>query len=241
MVATAGQFMGGTAGPYADPTEASPELFQGLVNFLAAGGKFEEYLARTFPQTAFADKKMTRDAAKKFIEGMSSTQRKAVLPKAASRVAGMGTRTLPLLQGTLQTLGGDPIGGVGTAVGGYGGAIAGAKLGSVLGPKGALIGGLIGGTVGGNIGQGLTRAVTGIDVNNPLTGPDISLPIGDGIPLTQYAKTKKTLKRAMELEKMRYDQLLPMIEKAKDRQFQRDLVSGQMQMAGQLLGNIYPR
>ena len=74
---------------FKDPTEASPELFQGLVNFLAAGGKFEEYLARTFPQTAFADKKMTKDAAQKFIEGMSSTQRKAVLPKAASRVAGI--------------------------------------------------------------------------------------------------------------------------------------------------------
>ena len=40
---------------------------------------------------------------------------------------------------------------------------------------------------------------------------------------------------------MRLDQLLPIIEKAKDKQFQRDLVSGQMQMAGQLLGNIYPR
>ena len=34
MVDAAGQFMGGKAGPYADPTEASPELFQGLVNFL---------------------------------------------------------------------------------------------------------------------------------------------------------------------------------------------------------------
>ena len=102
MVAAAGQFMGGTAGPYADPTEASPELFQGLVNFLAAGGKFEEYLARTFPQTAFADKKMTKDAAQKFIEGMSSTQRKSFpYQKLLQELAGMVTRRLPLLAGGL--------------------------------------------------------------------------------------------------------------------------------------------
>ena len=121
----------GTGNAVQDPTEASPELFQGLVNFLAAGGKFEDYLARTFPQTAFADKKMTKDAAQKLLEGMSSTQKKAFLPKAASKVAGMGTRRLPLLAGGLQALSGDPIGGVGTAGGGFAGAALGAKIGSV--------------------------------------------------------------------------------------------------------------
>ena len=104
------------------------------------------------------------------------------------------------------------------------------------------IGALIGGAIGAGAGQSATRGLAGIDINDPLTGPDLSLPIGkDGFPLAQYARTKKSLKRAMELEKMRLDQILPIIEKAKDRQFQRDLVSGQMQMAGQLLGNIYPR
>jgi hypothetical protein len=140
--------------------------------------------------------------------------------------------------GGMQALSGDPIGGVGTAAGGFGGALAGAKAGAFLGPKGALIGGLIGGTVGGNIGQGLTRAVTGIDVNNPLTGPDISL---GPIPLTPYAKTKKGVERAAKLEALRLKELLPIMEKARQQQFQRDLVTGQMQMAGQLLGNIYPR
>ena len=143
--------------------------------------------------------------------------------------------------GGMQFIGGDPIGGVGTAAGGYGGAIAGAKLGSVLGPKGAIVGGLLGGALGSNVGQGLTRAVTGIDVNNPLTGPDISLPIGDGIPLTPYAKTKKSVERMTKLEKLRLKELLPIMEEARQKQFQRDLVTGQMQMAGQLLGNIYPR
>ena len=160
------------------------------------------------------------------------------LAKGAQGVALMGTRRLPLVAGGLQALGGDPIGGVRTAAGGFGGALAGAKAGAFLGPKGAIIGGLIGGTLGSNIGQGLTRSVTGIDVNNPLTGPDISLA---GIPLTPYAKTKKGVKRAAELEAMRYKELLPMMEKARQQQFQRDLIGSQVQMAGQLLGNIYPR
>ena len=160
------------------------------------------------------------------------------LAKGAQGVAGMGVRRFPLLMGGMQFIGGDPIGGVGTAAGGYGGAIAGAKAGSFFGPKGAIVGGLIGGTLGSNVGQGLTRSITGIDVNNPLTGPDISL---GPIPLTPYAKTKKTVERAAELEKLRLKELLPIMEEARQKQFQRDLVTGQMQMAGSLLGNIYPR
>ena len=160
------------------------------------------------------------------------------LAKGAQGVAGMGVRRFPVVMGGLQALSGDPIGGAGTAAGGYGGAIAGAKLGSFLGPKGAIVGGLVGGALGSNIGQSLTRSVTGIDVNNPLTGPDISL---GPIPLTPYAKTKKGVERAAELEALRYKELLPIMEKARQQQFQRDLIGSQMQMAGQLLGNIYPR
>ena len=98
------------------------------------------------------------------------------LTKGAMGVARMGTRRLPLVAGGLQFLGGDPIGGVGTAGGGFAGAALGAKLGTAIMPgAGTIAGGLIGGALGGGLGQGLTRAVTGIDVNNPLTGPDISL------------------------------------------------------------------
>ena len=162
----------------------------------------------------------------------------SALTKGAMGVARMGTRRLPLLAGGLQALGGDPIGGVGTAGGGFAGAALGAKLGMPFGPIGVAAGGLIGGAVGGGLGQGLTRTVTGIDVNNPLTGPDISL---GPIPLTPYAKTKKGVERAAELEALRYKELLPIMEKARQQQFQRDLIGSQMQMAGQLLGNIYPR
>ena len=162
----------------------------------------------------------------------------SALTKGAMGVARMGTRRLPLLAGGLQALGGDPIGGVGTAGGGFAGAALGAKLGMPFGPLGVAAGGLIGGSLGGGLGQGLTRTVTGIDVNNPLTGPDISL---GPIPLTPYAKTKKGVERAAELEALRMKELLPIMEKARQQQFQRDLIGTQVQMAGQLLGNIYPR
>ena len=162
----------------------------------------------------------------------------SALTKGAMGVARMGTRRLPLLAGGLQALGGDPIGGVGTAGGGFAGAALGAKLGMPFGPAGVIAGGLIGGGIGGGLGQSATRGLAGIDVNNPLTGPDFSIL---GIPLTPYAKTKKSVERAAELEALRMKELLPMMEKARQQQFQRDLVGAQVQMAGQLMGNIYPR
>ena len=162
----------------------------------------------------------------------------AMLQRGAMGVSTLGARRFPLVAGGLQALGGDPIGGIGTAGGGFAGAKLGAKLGMAGGPPGMLAGALIGGAIGGGVGQGLTRSVTGIDVNNPLTGPDISIA---GIPLTPYAKTKKGVKRAAELEALRLKEMLPIMEKARQQQFQRDLIGSQVQMAGQLLGNIYPR
>jgi hypothetical protein len=166
----------------------------------------------------------------------------AMLRRGAMGVTTMGARRFPLLAGGMQFIGGDPIGGVGTAVGGFGGAALGAKAGAALAPvTGGLsvpIGAVLGGMIGGGLGQSTTRGLAGIDVNNPLTGPDISL---GPIPLTQYAKTKKGVKRAAELEALRMKELLPIMEKARQQQFQRDLIGTQVQMAGQLLGNIYPR
>ena len=163
----------------------------------------------------------------------------SALTKGAMGVARMGGRTFPLVAGGLQALGGDPVGGAGRAAGGFAGAAALGKLGLMTGNP-LIAGGmaLAGGLIGGDIGQGITRSVTGIDVNNPLTGPDISL---GPIPLTPYAKTKKGVERAAELEALRMKELLPIMEKARQQQFQRDLIGSQMQMAGQLLGNIYPR
>ena len=166
----------------------------------------------------------------------------AMLRKGAMGVTTMGAKRFPLLAGGMQVVGGDPIGGAGTAIGGVVGAKLGAKAGLALAPvTGGLsvpIGAVLGGMVGGGLGQSTTRGLAGIDVNNPLTGPDFSL---GPIPLSQYAKTKKSVERAAELEALRMKELLPIMEKARQQQFQRDLIGTQVQMAGQLLGNIYPR
>ena len=92
--------------------------------------------------------------------------------------------------------------------------------------------------MGGTAGQSLTRGITGIDVNNPLTGPDISLA---GIPLSQYAKTKKSLERATELEKKRYKELAPLYEDARNKQMARDMIGSQMGLAQTMLGSVYGR
>ena len=215
-----------------------PFDFAGLMATM--GDRTQQGLYGMFPQTAARYSGVPAVGYRSLNVPPSSALSNAAIAKGAQGVAMMGTRRFPLVMGGMQALSGDPIGGVGTAAGGYGGAIAGAKLGSFLGPKGAIVGGLVGGALGSNIGQSLTRSVTGIDVNNPLTGPDISIP-GLDIPLTPYAKTKKGVKRAAELEAMRYKELLPIMEKARQQQFQRDLIGTQVQMAGQLLGNIYPR
>ena len=214
-------------------------MFQTLLNQMQqAGGPtatFNRSIYGLFPKTAMKAAGIPMGA------GVVTPLSQQAVAAGASGVGRMVSARLPLVQGGLQALGGDPIGGAGTAAGGFGGALAGAKAGAFFGPKGAIIGGLIGGSLGSNIGQGLTRAVTGIDVNNPLTGPDISLPIGDGIPLTQYAKTKKGVKRAAELEAMRYKELAPLYEEARNRQMARDMIGSQMGLASTMLGSVYGR
>ena len=217
-----------------DPTEPSSELFQGLVNFLGAGGTFEEYLARTFPQTAFADKKMTKEAAQKLISGMSETTRKTVLPKAFSKVAAVGTRRLPLAGGLIQAIGGDPIGGVGTAGGGFAGAALGAKLGMPFGPVGVAAGGLIGGAVGGGIGQSITRGIAGIDISDPYSGPDLSIPIFGGIPITPAAKTRVSRERQRKERMKDVEAMAPYMK----QQFAMDMAAQNNAISGQLMGNI---
>ena len=206
-------------------------MFQTLMNQLGPyATKTNQALYSMFPKTASAAAGLPTN----FIGPLS----KAQLAKGAMGVSTMGATRFPLVSGGLQALSGDPIGGIGTAGGGFLGAKAGAALGAPLGPVGVLAGGLIGGALGGTAGQSLTRGITGIDVNNPLTGPDISIA---GIPLSQYAKTKKSLERATELEKKRYKELAPLYEEARNRQMARDMIGSQMGLAQTMLGSVYGR
>ena len=208
-------------------------MFQTLMNKLGPRSFANQGLYGMFPKTAAA-------AAGMPLAGYGAIPlSKSALATGAAGVARMGSTRLPLIQGGLQALGGDPIGGVGTAGGGFLGAKAGAAIGTAIAPGiGSLAGGLIGGLAGGAAGQSVTRGLAGIDVNNPLTGPDISLA---GIPLSQYAKTKKSLERATELEKKRYKELAPLYEEARNKQMARDMISSQMGLAQTMLGSVYGR
>ena len=208
-------------------------MFQTLLNQVGPRSYANQALYGMFPKTAAA-------AAGMPMAGYGAIPlSKSALSTGAAGVARMGSTRLPLIQGGLQALGGDPIGGAGTAGGGFLGAKAGAAIGTAIAPGiGTLAGGLIGGALGGSAGQGLTRGLAGIDVNNPLTGPDISIA---GIPLSQYAKTKKSLERATELEKKRYQELAPLYEKARNQQMARDMIGSQMGLASTMLGSVYGR
>ena len=214
-------------------------MFQTLLNQMQqAGGPtatFNRSIYGLFPKTAMKAAGIPMGA------GVVTPLSQQAVAAGAQGVTTMGATRLPLVQGGLQFISGDPIGGVGTAGGGYLGAKAGAAVGTAIAPGiGTLAGGLIGGLAGGAAGQSLTRGLAGIDVNNPLTGPDISIP-GLGIPLSQYAKTKKSLERATELEKKRYKELAPLYEEARNRQMARDMIGSQMGLAQTMLGSVYGR
>ena len=209
-------------------------MFQTLLNQIGPRSYANQALYGMFPKTASAAAGLPTN----FIGPLS----KAQLAKGAMGVGTMGATRFPLVSGGLQALSGDPIGGIGTAGGGFLGAKLGAKAGApfalATGGLSIPIGAVLGGLIGGGIGQSTTRGLAGIDVNNPLTGPDISLA---GIPLSQYAKTKKSLERATELEKKRYQELAPLYEKARNQQMARDMIGSQMGLASTMLGSVYGR
>ena len=129
--------------------------------------------------------------------GLNKTNPVTTVGKAAryGKFLGSATPYLPAIGNILE---GDLVGGGASAAG----VVAGTALG---GP----VGGIIGGMVGEPIVKGgikIAGGLFGMDANNPLSGPDWSIPIPGGgtdndIPISPFAKTKKNLKRAIELEK----------------------------------------
>ena len=235
MVAS-GQFMGGAQGPNADGTG----MFSGLSNFLAMGGSLDEYLVRAFPKTAgkeFANMKgILSGNFEKIPQGIGKT----TIRRGATKVAGMGGRRFPLLAGGLQFLGGDPVGGVGRAAGGFAGASILGKLGMATGNP-LIAGGLAlaGGIFGGDIGQGITRSATGIDISDPLSGPNFSIPIPGGgiendIPLTPYAKTLKSRERSRKERIKDMESMKPYLE----QEFQRRMLMQQQAITGNIIQSV---
>ena len=197
-------------------TQQTDGMFQGLTNFLAAGGSLDEYMVRAFPQTAGL-KNMKRFSA----IPKSMLKNPAALRTGAYKVGGMLSRRLPLAGGILQTLGGDPIGGAGTALGGT----IGASIGTAVLPG---IGTVVGGLVGSGIGQTATRGLAGIDINDPYSGPDLSV---FGIPITPYAKEKKKKERARK----EYAKDMAALEPYLQKQMGREMAAQQQVVSGNLM------
>ena len=195
-------------------TPQTDGMFQGLSNFLAAGGSLDEYMVRAFPQTAGL-KNMKRFSA----IPKSMLKNPAALRTGASKIAMMGSRRIPIAGGLLQAATGDPIGGAGTAIGG----VVGGVLGAPFGPLGIAVGS----TLGAGLGQTGTRALAGIDINDPYSGPDLSV---FGIPITPYAKTKKKKERAREELGKDMAALEPYLQKQMGREMaaQQQIVSGNL-------------
>tara|TARA_R100000388_G_scaffold58387_1_gene43051 strand:- start:687 stop:1352 length:666 start_codon:yes stop_codon:yes gene_type:complete len=198
-------------------TQQTDGMFQGLTNFLAAGGSLDEYMVRAFPQTAGL-KNMKRFSA----IPKSMLKNPAALRTGASKIAMMGSRRIPIAGGLLQAATGDPIGGAGTAIGG----VVGGVLGAPFGPLGIAVGS----TLGAGLGQTGTRALAGIDINDPYSGPDLSIPIFGGIPITPYAKTKRKKERAREELGKDMAALEPYLQKQMGREMaaQQQIVSGNL-------------
>ena len=205
-------------GVYGTGTTETPQtegMFQGLSNFLAAGGSIDEFMVRAFPQTAGVKMKQFGALPK----GLS----KAAVRGGASKVGGMLSRRVPLAGGLLQAATGDPIGGAGTALGGT----IGASIGTAIMPG---VGTVVGGLIGGGIGQTATRGLAGIDMSDPYSGPDISIPLFGGIPITPYAKTKKAKKRAREELGKDMEAMEPFIQKQMGREMaaQHQVITGNL-------------
>lgn len=166
--------------------------------------------------------------------GVAGAVPRSAVMGGAMNVAKMGGRRIPLLAGGLQALGGDPVGGIGTA----GGGIAGAMIGQTLIPIPG-VGALVGGVIGSQLGQGIARGTQrlaggaiGIDPNDPLSGPDWNL---GPLALTPYAKTKKRTKRGIEIAKMQ----LPLYNEIADRQLERDSALQSLADVGSIISNVY--
>ena len=205
-------------GVYGTGTTETPQtegMFQGLSNFLAAGGSIDEFMVRAFPQTAGVKMKQFGALPK----GLS----KAAVRGGASKVGGMLSRRVPLAGGLIQAATGDPIGGAGTAIGGT----IGASIGTAIMPG---IGTVVGGLVGAGLGQTGTRALAGIDINDPYSGPDLSIPIFGGIPITPYAKEKRKKERARKEYAKDMAALEPYLQKQMGREMaaQQQIVSGNL-------------
>ena len=223
----------------------------GLAAFTAMGGGLNEFLVRMNPERALANlpsqvtggapiSKKDIAAIKKaglfgelpsaFAKGSAlntAKSRAAVMGAGATKIAGM--KRIPLAYGAYQVLSGDPAGGVGTATGGL---IGQALLRTAPAPvrlAGMVFGGMLGGSA--------ARNISGMNPNDPLSGPDISIP-GIDYPLTPYARTKQRAERMREMKKEDMEMAQEFSRKQMAMQLANQLIANQQQISGDLAAQM---
>ena len=199
--------------------------FEGLSNFLAAGGTLDQYIARMAPNAAFPQSsKIPVDTKTTAL----ATLNKPAIRQGATRVAKLYSKRIPLAGGIFQAATGDPIGGAGTAVGG----ITGGAIGGVL-TAGNPLGIAAGSLIGSSLGSSGARGLAGINLGDPFSGPDISIPIFGGIPISPYAKTKKAKERAREERRKDLEAMEPFLQEQLGRSMalQQQAITGNLMQA----------
>ena len=142
--------------------------------------------------------------------------------KAGGKIAGKwAARRVPFLGAGLDLAAGDPLGAAGTLAGG--------AIGSFAGPVGTVVGSMIGGTVLKG-GRQLLSPIFG-DPSDPLSGRDWSI---GGMPITPYAKTKRSMEKQAKLYA---DIQLPLMEQINNAQFEREMRMARLGMAQNLMSS----
>ena len=204
--------------------------YNGLSNFLAAGGTLDQYLVRMAPNIAFPQSSsVPADTTTTALSTLDQFGRRPAIRQGATRIAKFGGKTIPLAGGLLQAVSGDPIGGVGTAAGG----VAGGAIGGIL-TAGNPLGIAAGSLIGSSLGSSGARGLAGINLGDPLSGPDISIPIFGGIPISPYAKTKKSRERAREERKKDMEAMRPFLQE----QLARSMAMQQQAITGNLMQSV---
>ena len=238
MVAS-GQFMGGTAGPNSDGTGGFnfdlAGMRSGLAEFLRKGGTIDEYIVRAFPNTGLPDLAKAKNLKTFAALPKSVLNNPAALRTGASRIAMMGSRRIPILAGGAQILTGDPIGGIGTGIGG----VAGGAIGGLL-TGGNPLGIAAGSFIGSGLGQSGTRALAGIDMSDPYSGPNLSIPIPGGgtendIPITPYAKRLKSQGRARKQLKKDLENYMDAMKPYAEQDMARQMMAQSQIITGNLM------
>ena len=145
--------------------------------------------------------------------------------KPAIRVAGrFAGRRVPLIGAGLDLAAGDPLGATGTLAGGaIGGAL---TLGN---PVGIAVGSMVGGPILKG-GRQMLSPIFG-DPNDPLSGRDWSI---GGMPITPYAKTKRSMEKQAKLYA---DIQLPLMEQINNAQFEREMKMAKLGMMQNMMSS----